>query len=114
MARVKDSPEAIRRGDIWTVSPASFPKPRPALVISIDPINDLCPDVLMIPLTTRSGPLRVPLDAPAELTGLDEESYAKCESLGPVHKGRLKIRIGRVSSATLESVEAGVRRVLGL
>lgn len=104
----------IRRGDIWTIEPASFPKPRPALVISIDPINDLCPDVIMVPLTTRSGPLRVPLDAPAELTGLEQDSYAECESLGPVYKERLKARIGHVPRNTLESVEAGVRRVLGL
>lgn len=111
---MKSDRARIRRGDIWTIEPASFPKPRPALVISIDPINDLCPDVLMVPLTTRPGPLRVPLEASAELTGLDQESYAKCESLGPVHKERLKSRLGKAPRDTLESVEAGVRRVLGL
>lgn len=104
----------IRRGDIWTIEPASFLKPRPALVISIDPINDLCPDVLVVPLTTRPGPLRVLLDAPAEITGLEQDSYAKCESLGPVYKERLKTRIGKAPRETLASIEAGVRRVLGV
>lgn len=42
--------ERIRRADIWTIEPISFPEPRPALVVSIDPINDLCPDALMVPL----------------------------------------------------------------
>ena len=38
--------ERIRRGDIWTVTLPTFPKPRPALIVSIDPMNDLRPDVI--------------------------------------------------------------------
>ena len=106
--------DRIDRGDIWVIEPAGFPKPRPALVLSINPVNDLCLDVLLVPLTTRPGPLRVPIDAPAEATGLELESHAKCESLGPVHKSRLKRRIGRVPRPVLAAVEKGVRRVLGL
>jgi mRNA interferase MazF len=106
--------ERIRRGDIWTVEPVGFPKPRPALVISINPINDLRPDVLLIPITTKPAPLRVALTQPLSVTGLKEKSYAKCESLGPVHKSRLKKRIGSVSGDQLSDVEGGVRKVLGL
>ena len=97
--------ERIARADIWTVDPVGFPKPRPAVVVSIDPINDLCPDVLLVPLTTKPGPLRVKIS---------EASYAKCESVGPVHKSRLKARIGRVSRANLQEIEEGLKRVLGL
>lgn len=43
--------ERVSRGDIWTVELVAHPKPRPALILSIDPVNDLCPDVLLI-----SGP----------------------------------------------------------
>lgn len=86
----------------------------PVLVISINPINDLCPDVLLVPITTKPGPLRVPVAASAEQTGLDAVSYAKCEALGPVHKSRLKDRIGRVPRPALSEIEDGVRRVLGL
>jgi len=114
VARVSETTVRIRRGDIWTVDPPGFPKPRPALVISINPINDLCPDVLMIPLTTKEGPLRVPLDVPSAVSGLEKTSYAKCESLGPVHKSRLKRQIGRVPHDLVAQVEIGVRRVLGL
>lgn len=106
--------ERIRRGDIWVVEPVGFPKPRPALVMSINPINDLRPDILLIPITTKPGPLRVPLTQPHSATGLQETSYAKCESLGPVHKTRLKKRIGRVSQEQIVHIENGVRKVLGL
>lgn len=114
MARVSQAERPVRRGDIWTIEPVSFPKPRPALVISIDPINDLCPEVLMIPLTTKEGPLRVRLEAAGAVTGLEQESFAKCESLGPVHKSRLKERIGNLPRTVVTAVEDGVRRVLGV
>lgn len=106
--------ERIRRGDIWTVELVGHPKPRPALVVSIDAINDLCPDVLLIPITSHPGPLRVPLPADSTRTGLRLESFAKCESLGPVHKSRLRQRIGAVPTEGWQAIEAGVKRVLGL
>lgn len=105
--------ERVRRGDIWTVTLPTFPKPRPALVVSIDPINDLRSDILVVPITTHSGPLRVPLSDDAG-TGLRERSYAKCETVGPVHKSHLKARIGRLSPSSWPAVEAGLLRVLGL
>jgi len=106
--------ERIRRGEIWTVTLPTFPKPRPALVVSIDPINDLRPDVLVIPITSQAGPLRVALPVDAVETGLTSESYAKCESVGPLHKSHLKARIGRLPSNAWPTVEAGLLRVLGL
>ncbi len=112
--RQRGNVERIARGEIWTVEPSGHPKPRPALVVSIDPINDLCPDVLLVPITSKPGPLRVPLSGESGVTGLKVASYAKCESVGPVHKTRLKKRIGRISTADLPVVEAGLRRVLGM
>ena len=106
--------ERIRRGDIWTVSLPAFPKPRPALIVSIDPINDLRPDVLVIPITTRTAPLRVAMPDEPAITGLRESSYAKCESVGPVHKSHLKARIGRLPANGWPVVEAGLARVFGL
>jgi mRNA-degrading endonuclease toxin of MazEF toxin-antitoxin module len=105
--------ERIRRGDIWTVTLPSFPKPRPALVVSIDPINDLRPDILVIPITTQAAPLRVPLPEDSK-TGLRETSYAKCESVGPLHKSHLKSRIGHLPPAAWQPIEDGLRRVFGL
>ena len=106
--------ERISRGEIWLVEPIGFPKPRPALVLSINALNDLRPDVLLVPITTKPGPLRVVLADDSAATGLKETSFAKCESLGPVHKSRLKRRIGRVTPRDLAEVGSGVKRVLGL
>ena len=106
--------ERIRRGDIWTVTLPTFPKPRPALIVSIDPINDLRPDVIVVPITSQAAPLRVALPQEPETTGLKVESFAKCESVGPLHKSNLKQRIGRLPSEGLPAVEAGLMRVLGL
>jgi mRNA-degrading endonuclease toxin of MazEF toxin-antitoxin module len=102
------------RGDIWTVSLPSFPKPRPALIVSIDPINDLRPDVLVVPITSIHAPLRIPLPDAEHTTGLTDTSYAKCESVGPLHKSRLKERIGRLPDDAWPPIEAGLLRVLGL
>jgi len=49
---MSDSQEGIRRGQVWTVEPSGFPTPRPALVISINPINDHRQGVLLIPITS--------------------------------------------------------------
>lgn len=106
--------ERITRGDIWIVEPLGHPKPRPALIISINPVNDLCPDVLLIPITSKPGPLRVLLPDQPAITGLKVLSYAKCESLGPVHKSRLKKKTGHLPITDLQQIEAGIKRVLGL
>lgn len=106
--------ERIRRGDIWTVSLPAFPKPRPALIVSIDPINDLRPDVLVIPITTQAAPLRVPLPVQPKTTGLRELSHAKCESVGPLHKSHLKTRIGQLPADAWPAIESGLARTLGL
>ena len=106
--------ERVRRGDIWTVTLPSVPKPRPGLVVSIDPINDLRPDILIVPITTRPGPLRVSLAAAGDRTGLRTASFLKCESVGPLHKSQLKSRIGHLSPTAWPAVEAALYRVLGL
>ena len=106
--------ERVSRGDIWTVQLVAHPKPRPALIVSIDAINDLCPDVLLIPITTFAGPLRVPLPDEPQRTGLRRPSFVKCESLGPIHKSRLKQRIGSLPASSWLAVEEGMKRVLGI
>ena len=106
--------ERIARGDIWVIELVAHPKPRPGLVVSIDPINDLCPDVLVVPITTTGGPLRVALPDEAKRTGLRAASFAKCESVGPIHKSRLKKRIGALPPSAWPDVEAGLARVMGL
>ena len=106
--------ERIRRREVWIVELLAHPKPRPAIVVSIDPINDLCPDVILIPITTKPGPLRIPLSENEPDTGLKQKSYAKCESLGPVHKSRLKWKIGEIPKEEWPLIENGIKQALGL
>ena len=106
--------ERIRRREVWIVELLAHPKPRPAIVVSIDPINDLCPDVILIPITTKPGPLRIPLAENEPDTGLKQKSYAKCESIGPIHKSRLKKKIGEIPGNEWPMIENGIKRVLGL
>jgi len=105
----------IRRGEIWTVVPPRHPKPRPVLIISINALNEsFWPEVLIIPLTSVPGPLRVRLPEEPVQTGLRTTSFAKCESLGPIPKSSLKQRIGALPSQSWEAVEHGMQRVLGI
>ncbi len=106
--------ERIVRGEVWVIEPLTHPKPRPAIIFSINPVNDLCPDVIVIPITSKPGPLRILLPEAPDVTGLKQRSYAKCETLGPVHKSRLKSRIGNIPSQGMVKIEAGAKRVLGL
>lgn len=48
------------------------------------------------------------------ITGLRELSYAKCESVGPLHKSQLKTRIGRLPENGWPVIESGLSRVFGL
>jgi len=144
----------------------SHPKPRPAIVASIDPINDLCPDVILTyPCYDEARPFKnsfviqsvitshtcvaprfiveaysknTPHSSPSSLlgllcsdalyaalfmllciedesaTGLKQKSYAKCESIGPIHKSRLKKKIGEIPGNEWPMIENGIKRVLGL
>ena len=102
------------RGEVWVVALRAHPKPRPAIILSINPVNDLCPDIIVIPVTTKHGPLRILISDAQGGTGLQEKSYAKCEALGPVHKSCLKQKIGIIPPQDWNKIESGVKRVLGL
>jgi len=98
------------RGEIWTVVPLDHPKPRPAVIFSVDSWNQHAPDVLVVPLSTRPGPSRPAVRHP----GLREQSYAKCGALNALPKTRLKQRIGHVDEQTLDRIGFELRRLLGL
>jgi mRNA-degrading endonuclease toxin of MazEF toxin-antitoxin module len=98
------------RGEIWTVVPLDHPKPRPAVILSVDSWNQQAPDVLVVPLTTRPGPSRPAV----RHASLREQSYAKCGALNALPKTRLKHRIGRVGPETLAAIGSELRRLLAI
>lgn len=100
----------MRRGEIWTILPLHHPKPRPALILSVDAWNAYAPDVVVIPLTTRPGPSRPPVEHPR----LKQASYAKCGAVAAVPKERLRQRIGTLGDQPMTRVVVELRRVLGI
>jgi mRNA interferase MazF len=108
------------RGDIWSVDldPTRGHEQagrRPALVVSVDPLNHGPAElVIVLPVTTKSKgvPFHVSV-APPE-GGLRMASYVKCEDVRSVSKQRLAKFCGRVSPETLDEIEDRLRVLLGM
>jgi mRNA-degrading endonuclease toxin of MazEF toxin-antitoxin module len=100
----------MRRGELWTVTSLNHPKPRPAVIVSVDPWNAHAPDVILVPLTTRPGPSRPTVTHPQ----LEQASYAKCGAIAAIPKERLKQRIGTVDAETMRGIGAELRRLLAV
>jgi len=108
------------RGELWLVDldPIRGHEQggkRPALVVSVDPLNHGPAElVILLPLTTR--PKGVPshvMVRPPE-GGVRQVSYIKCEDVRSVSKERMSSRWGAVAPATLTAVEERLRLLLGL
>ena len=100
----------MRRGEIWTVSRLGHPKPRPAVVMSVNAWNTHAPYVILIPLTTKPGPSRPPV----KHASLKTASYAKCGSVSAIPKSRLARRIGELDAGVMAGIERELRRLLGV
>ncbi len=100
----------MRRGELWTVTPLDHPKPHPAVILSVDGWNELAPDVVLIPLTTRPGPSRPAVTHPR----LERPSYAKCGAIAALPKARLKQLLGQVDERDMAAITVEVRRLLAL
>jgi mRNA-degrading endonuclease toxin of MazEF toxin-antitoxin module len=102
-----------KRGEVYIVQ---LDKPRPAIVLSIDPINKFALDVGVVGITTverRTFSMRVPIkkgDA-----HLDFNCWAKCDQVTTLEKTLLKYPpIGVLSAERLARIEEQVKICLGL
>lgn len=106
----------VRRGEIWWVNldptrGSEIRKTRPAVVITADALNRARRTVVIVLLST--GPAaRPPIVVAAPSAG--PNSVAVCDQLRAVDKQRLTRNSGRLSTADLQTIEEGVRRVLEL
>ncbi len=108
------------RGDIWLVGldPTKGREQagmRPALVVSVDVFNHGAAElVVVIPITSKAKgiPLHVEVSPPEG--GLTMTSFVKCEDVRSISTSRLVRRLGKVSPATIDSVEDRLRILLGL
>ncbi|MGH8996076.1 MAG: type II toxin-antitoxin system PemK/MazF family toxin [Acidimicrobiales bacterium] len=114
------STEAPRRGDVWLVAlgagRAGEPgKTRPAIVASVDELSTGAPGelIVVVPLSSSLAPsaLRVEI-APA--AGIDRASRAVCRAVRAVVPSRLVRRVGRVTPADMEQLEAALTLILGI
>jgi mRNA interferase MazF len=102
-----------RRGEVCLVR---LDKDRPVLVISSDALNRHALDVCVVPLTSiehRRFSLRVPLRTGE--AGLDRPSWAKCDQVTTLEKGRVRYPpLGHLSEANLSRIENAIKIALEL
>ncbi len=112
----------MRRGEIWwaALGEPSGSAPgysRPVLVVQSDPFNESrIRTVVVAALTTNERLAAAPgnvLVGKRE-TRLPRASVVNVSQLLTIDKSHLHKRIGRLSPASMEAVEAGMRLVLGL
>jgi mRNA interferase MazF len=114
---VKPSPA---RGEVWTVDldPVRGHEQagrRPAIVVSSDRFNR-GPAALIVVVPMTSVEKRIPLhvEVPANEGGLKGRGFVKPEDIRSISTDRLGTRLGMVSPATLNVVEARLRHLLEL
>ena len=108
------------RGEVWLVDldPVRGHEQagrRPALVVSVDALNQSAAELaIVLPMTSRRKNVRshVPVEPPE--AGLDRTSYVKCEDVRSVSTTRLDRRLGVAGPETLKSVEDRLRLLMGL
>jgi mRNA interferase MazF len=102
-----------RRGEVYRVR---LDKPRPALVVSTNPLNRSALDVCVVPMTTVERPkfsLRVPI--PPGEAGLPRRSWAKCDQVTTLEKSLLIYPpLGRLPDERLKAVEQAIKLALEL
>ena len=107
----------LLRGDVVVgVFARDHGKPRPAVVVQSDAFNQTHTSLLLCPITseiTGMSMARVKLPA-STATGLQQESEVMVEKLGAVERRRIRQRIGQLTAAQMESVDAALRVWLDL
>ena len=102
-----------KRGEVYLVQ---LDKPRPAIVLSVDPLNKFALDVCVVAVTSVEHgkfSMRVPIkkgDA-----NLNFNCCAKCDQVTTLEKSLLKYPpLGVLSTATIRQIEEQVTVCLGL
>ena len=107
----------MRRGDIVTVAFAGdFGKPRPAVIVQSDYLNDTHATILLCPFTSElvDAPLiRIPVE-PSEGNGLRAHSQIMVDKAAPVRREKIGPHIGVLEPETLLRLNRSLAVVLGL
>jgi len=102
---VTDSSKTIERFDIYWVDldptkGSEIQKTRPCIIVSPNEMNEGLNTVLVVPLTSTI------IDWPFRTTVAiaNKQSSAACDQLRTISKGRLRNRIGSLSSSEKEAI----------
>jgi mRNA interferase MazF len=107
----------MRRGDIVTVAFAGdFGKPRPAVIVQSDYLNDTHATILVCPFTSElvDAPLiRIPV-TPSEENGLRSPSQIMVDKTAPMRREKIGARIGVLDPETMVRLNRSLAVVFGL
>ena len=88
---------------------------RPAVVVSVDIVNNSPGQLVMIvPITSADYGLRSHVEVEPGSSGLGHTSYARCDQLRVISTARLSSRRGRIAPGQLNAVDQALRFVLDL
>ncbi len=100
-----------RRGEIWIVDLGMVAKPRPALILSVEPLPDERALVTYVPRTTSLRHTRSEIVHRAR--GFEPGGFDS-QGLGTVPQVKLMRGLGWIDADTMGQVEAAVKAWLGL
>lgn len=88
---------------------------RPAVVVSVDILNNGVGGlVVIVPVTTTGYGLRSHVELEPDSSGLEHTSYARCDQLRVVSVERLSSRRGTVTPDRMRAIDQSLRFVLDL
>ncbi len=107
----------MRRGDVVTVAiPGDFGKPRPAVVVQTNLLNDGHATVVVCPFTSTviDSPLfRVTVE-PTARNGLAVRSHVMVDKLASVRREKIGPPIGALDHATMLAIDRALAFVLAM
>jgi len=108
----------MRRGEIVIVAaPGDYGKPRPAILIQADVLNEADPDSMILALVTgtlRDAPLLRLTIEPSSENGLQKPSQIMVDKLQTVRREKIGRVIGRLSEKELLELNRLLAMVIGL
>lgn len=113
-------PRQPSRGEVWQVDlrPVRGREQdglRPAMVLSVNKFNHGPAElVIVLPITSRDKRIPTHVKIRKHESGLDQDSFIKCEDIRSISRERLVRYRGDVTDQQIEQAEQIVRLLLGL
>ncbi len=112
----------IKRGDIVLVNLAPSigseqGKIRPCIIVQSDSLNQVSPNTIIVPLTSKIPEKEYPQLAivDSKEQGLKEQSAALCNQIRAISiEGRILKKIGNLSQEAMQKVDEAIKVSLGL